>query len=185
MSQQSSRESVVPELRRLLDVVFENGTRHLFEVESDLDMTTLLLNDAIEKLGQRFNALNQAVRDQQDKIDVLLSQHDIKGSAVEDIRQLSALVNTEVNAAVSSMQFHDLTSQLIGWTVSRVNGLRELLSILANPDDGIVSNQEHPEITGLLQEISDSLKARSLALDAGLRRSVDRQHLNCGDIELF
>lgn len=192
MTQQTVRRTdlPVPELRRLLAAVSESGTQHLLEVESDLMQTTFLLNEAIEKLGQSFTAIHQAVTEQQAKIDGLLRQqeslsHGLDSEVVKMIRDMRDVISDEVSSTVTGLQFHDLTSQLISRTISRVNGLRDLLSALDTHGAAMNAEHEHEDIARLLEEMSNNLKSRSVALDGGLQQSVRQQHMGCGDIELF
>jgi len=173
----------VPALRRLLADVSESGTRHLLEVESDLMQTTYLLTEAIEKLSRSFTAIHQAVAEQQERIEQLLQLH--AGPEVDAITETREIISDEVNAAVTGMQFHDMTSQLITRTINRVKGLRELLAALATHGDGADLVHEHEDIARLLDEMSSSLKSRSIELDGGLRKAVRQQHMGAGDIELF
>lgn len=180
----------VPELRRLLAAVSENGTQHLMEVESDLMQTMFLLNEAIEKLGQSFTVIHQAVSKQQAKLDELLVQQaahgqEVDSKTVEVIRDMRGVISDEVGATVTGLQFHDLTSQLISRTISRVNGLRDLLSALDTHGAAMTADHEHEDIARLLEEMSENMKSRSIALGGGLPQSVRQQHLGCGDIELF
>jgi hypothetical protein len=191
MRQQAIRRTDLPvlELRRLLAAVSENGTQHLFEVEADLMQTMFLLNEAIEKLGQNFTAIHQAVSDQQNRLDELLA-HQLEGQVldakqIEDIRDMRDVIGDEVNAAVTGLQFHDLTSQLISRTISRVNGLRDLILALNTHGEVMSADHEHEDIARLLEEMSESLKVSSVALEGNLKQSVRQQHMGCGEIELF
>lgn len=192
MTQQTIRRTdlPVPELRRLLAAVSENGKQHLLEVESDLVQTMLLLNEAIEKLGQSFTVIHQAVGKQQAKLDELLVQQaahgqEVDSKTVEVISDMREVISDEVGATVTGLQFHDLTSQLISRTISRVNGLRDLLSALDTHGAVMTADHEHEDIARLLEEMSENMKNRSIALEGGLQQSIRQQHLGCGDIELF
>lgn len=192
MTQQTIRRTdlPVPELRRLLAAVSENGTQHLLEVESDLMQTLFLLNEAIEKLGQNFTAIHQAVSEQQAKLDELLAQqveqgHIADSKTVTLIRDMRGVISDEVSSTVTGLQFHDLTSQLISRTISRVNGLRDLLSTLDTHGATMAADHEHEDIARLLEEMSENMKSRSIALEGGLQQCIRQQHLGCGDIELF
>src|SRR5476651_224138 len=118
-------------VKRLLSGVSDHGKKHLTEVETDLIQTGLLLEEAIEKLSVNFMAIHDAVGAQQQTINLLLAG----GSPTpEDRALLEALhgqVGGHVNAAITSMQFQDMTSQLIDRTLKRVTGLREFLGTLA------------------------------------------------------
>lgn len=190
MTQQPIRRTdlPVPELRRLLAAVSENGTQHLIEVESDLMQTMFLLNEAIESLGKNFTAIHQAVSEQQSRLDEWLAQQAVQmldGKKVDEVRDLREVISDEVSAAVTGLQFHDLTSQLLTRSISRVNGLRDLLLALNTHGEVMTADHEHEDIAKLLEEMSEGMKMRSVALDGGLQQSVRQQHMGCGEIELF
>ncbi|CAG1004872.1 hypothetical protein MTYP_03210 [Methylophilaceae bacterium] len=187
LQEKMNGRSILPvtELRKLLADVSESGTRHLLEVESDLMQTTYLLGEAIDKLGKSFTAIHQAVSEQQLEIEKLLQRNALGDSEADAVREIREVISDEVHAAVTGMQFHDMTSQLITRTLNRVKGLRELLAALATHGEVMGPEHEHEDIARLLEEMSSSLKSRSIALDGGLRQSVRQQHMGTGDIELF
>ncbi len=175
----------IAELRSLLAAVSDHGKQHLVEVEADLLQTTFLLSEAIEKLSASFMAVHEAVTKQQQVLDTLMVEHSFEK---EEARQLSAFkqqIGEEVNAAVTGLQFQDLTSQLISRTIKRVNGLKDLLQELATHGDEIAPEHEHDEIAKFLENMSHSLHTGSHALSGGLRRSVGQQDMATGEIELF
>lgn len=173
------------ELRSLLSAVSDHGKQHLVEVEADLLQTTYLLSEAIEKLGASFMAVHEAVIEQQQVIDNLMKTHQFDSEETRQLEALKQKIGDEVNAAVTGLQFQDLTSQLLGRTIKRVNGLKDLLHELGHHSDAIDPEHEHEEIAKFLEEMSHSLHVGSRALSGGLRRSVDQQDMATGDIELF
>jgi len=175
----------ITELRRLLAAVSDHGKQHLVEVEADLLQTTFLLSEAIEKLSSSFMAVHEAVTEQQQVLDALLAEHQFDTEETKRLEAFRQKIGEEVNAAVTGLQFQDLTSQLITRTIKRVNGLKDLLQELTNHGDEIDPSHEHEAIAKFLEEISHSLHAGSHALSGGLRRSVDQQDMVTGDIELF
>jgi predicted component of viral defense system (DUF524 family) len=64
---------------------------------------------------------------EQQEIDVLISEGNVPPQAIEKIREIQNEISQHVNAAVTSLQFQDLTSQLISRTIQRCEGLREVL----------------------------------------------------------
>jgi hypothetical protein len=175
----------ITELRKLLAAVSDHGKQHLVEVEADLLQTTFLLSEAIEKLSLSFMAVHEAVTEQQQVLDVLMTKHHLDEAETKKLEAFRAKIGEEVNAAVTGLQFQDLTSQLITRTIKRVNGLKELLQELANHSDEIEPSHEHEEITKFLEAISHSLHVGSHALSGGLRRSVNQHDMVTGEIELF
>jgi hypothetical protein len=175
----------ITELRTLLAAVSDHGKQHLVEVEADLMQTTFLLSEAIEKLGVSFMAVHGAVTEQQQVINDLMQKHSFDPQEIKKLEAFKSKIGEEVNAAVTGLQFQDLTSQLITRTIKRVNGLKDLLLELASHGEEIEATHEHEVISKFLEEISHSLHTGSHALSGGLRRSVDQQDMVTGDIELF
>ena len=173
------------ELRSLLAAVSDHGKQHLVEVEADLLQTTFLLTEAIEKLGISFMAVHQAVTEQQQVLNNLMKQHQFDENETNKLEAFKLKIGEEVNAAVTGLQFQDLTSQLLVRTIKRVNGLKELLNELGNHSDAIDPEHEHEEIAKFLEDMSHSLHIGSNALSGGLRRSVAQNDMATGDIELF
>src|SRR5450830_1312983 len=172
-------------VKRLLSGVSDHGRRHLTEVETDQIQTGLLLEEAIEKLSFNFMAIHQAVEAEQATIALLLAGG---MPTPEDKARLEALhgqVGGYVNAAITSMQFQDMTSQLIDRTLKRVTGLREFLGTLGSPGAEMLPESDNEEIVALLARVSMALAIQSLELRSVLRKAVSQQHLESGDIELF
>ena len=172
-------------VKRLMSGVSDHGRKHLTEVETDLVQTGFLLEEAIEKLSRNFIAIHAAVAAQQETINLLLSGGT---PSPEDGARLAAMqgeVGGYVNAAITSMQFQDMTSQLIDRTLKRVTGLREFLGTLGSHSAEMLPESDNEEIVELLGKVSMALAIQSLELRSVLRKAVSQQHLESGDIELF
>ena len=174
------------QVKRLLTGVSDHGTRHLTEVETDLIQTELLLEEAIDKLSASFMAIHTAVDARQASINLLLA------GGMPDERERALLgamageVGQHVNSAITSMQFQDMTSQLIDRTLKRVSGLREFLGTLGTHGAAVDPDSSNSaEIVELLGKVSMVLAIQSLELRSVLRKAVNQQHLESGDIELF
>jgi hypothetical protein len=172
-------------VKRLLSGVSAHGRRHLTEVETDLLQTGLLLEEAIDKLTNSFMAIHTVVGARQDAINRLLAGG---APSEEDSAQLAAMsgeIGQHVNTAITSMQFQDMTSQLIDRTIKRVTGLREFLATLGDHGADILPETGSEEIVDRLGKVSMALAIQSLELRSVLRKSVEQRHLESGDIELF
>ncbi|MBC7861012.1 MAG: chemotaxis protein [Burkholderiaceae bacterium] len=172
-------------MKRLLSGVSEHGRKHLTEVETDLIQTRLLLEEAIDKLSVNFMAMHAAVSGQQATIELLLAGGDPTPEARAKLAALADEVHGYVNAAVTSMQFQDMTNQLLDRTLKRVTGLREFLSTLGSHGAEMLPDSGNEEIVELLGKVSMALAIQSLELRSTLRKAVSQQHLESGDIELF
>jgi len=175
----------ITELRSLLAAVSDHGKQHLLEVEADLLQTTLLLSEAIEKLGASFMAVHETVARQQQVLDTLMAAHQFGKEELEQLEACEQKIGDEVSAAVTALQFQDLTSQLIARTIKRVNGLKGLLQELAAHGDEMEPSREHEEISKFIEEMSHSLHVGSHALSGRVLRSVNQQDMTTGDVELF
>lgn len=172
-------------VKRLLSGASDHGRRHLNEVEADLAQTDRLLEEAIEKLTANFLAIHRAVDARQVAIDRLLA-----GEALSDVDRarlagMSGDIGQHVNAAVTSLQFQDMTSQLLDRTLRRVGGLRDFLAKLGEHGAGIVPDSGDEAIVERLGQVSTALALQSVELRSMLRKSVEQRHLESGDVELF
>jgi hypothetical protein len=181
----SKEKTLGSHVRQLLSGVSDHGNEHLLEVETDLVQTTLLLAEAIEKLGTSFFALHSAISNQQSEIDLVISEGQAKPERIERLKVIQSDIALHINDAVTSLQFQDLTSQLISRTVQRSAGLREVFSALGNNGGDIPHDGEIEEIELLLKKITLRLEAQSVELKKLLRKAVSQKHLDSGDIELF
>lgn len=169
-------------LQGVLSLLSAHARLHLNEVETDLTQTNLLLKEAIDKLGGSFMALHEAVVIQQQIVERLLAAPaDERESAMQALRKNVAAIDSHVNSAVTGLQFQDMTDQLIGRTIQRVVGLREVLEA--------VGDQEHvtegENLSLMLARIQMLLETESSVLDQRLRKAVKQTHMESGDIELF
>ncbi|MES2932075.1 MAG: chemotaxis protein [Pseudomonadota bacterium] len=173
------------QVKRLLSGVSDHGIKHLVEVEADLLQTTLLLGEAIQKLGSSFMSIHAAVCAQQDAVKQLLNGVAPSPESIANLNNLHEEIGQHVNAAVTGMQFQDMTSQLIDRTMKRVMGLREFLGTLGSGGAGMLPESDNEEIVALLSSINMALAIQSLELKTVLRKAVNQNHLDSGDIELF
>lgn len=172
-------------VKRLLSGVSTHGRRHLSEVETDLVQTGLLLEEAVEKLTTSFIAIHAAVGARQEAIDCLLEGGKLCDEDCAKLATMSCDIGAHVNSAITSMQFQDMTSQLIERTLKRVTGLRDFLGTLDEHGSQIRPATGNEEIVERLGKVSMALALQSLELRSVLRKSVEQQHLESGDIELF
>lgn len=172
-------------VKRLLSGVSVHGRRHLNEVETDLLQTELLLEEAIDKLTGSFMAIHSAVGSRQETINRLLAGDTPSPEDSEKLSAMSGEIGQHVNSAITSMQFQDMTSQLLDRTLKRVAGLRDFLGTLSEHGADIAPETDSDEIVERLGKVSMALAIQSLELRSMLRKSVEQRHLESGDIELF
>ncbi|MFC3109631.1 chemotaxis protein [Undibacterium arcticum] len=173
------------QVKHLLSGVSDHGLQHLAEVETDLVQTALLLGEAIEKLGASFIAIHAAVTAQHETIDLLLSGQTPAADYEAKLKKVQGEIGNHVNAAVTGLQFQDLTSQLIDRTVRRVAGLREFLGTLGSGGAGMFEDSDSEQVTQLLSRINEALAVQHLQLKGVLHKAVQQNDMGSGAIELF
>lgn len=181
-------KTMLQELKRLLLDTASGGSRQLTEVESDLVQTNILLGEAIGKLGSSFMELHRSVQVQQTILEELMNGSGaISAESIERLRGTQAEVSHHVNAAVTGLQFQDMTSQLLERIVRRVIGLREALGVLSANSFEIVpeQGQTDEELKELLASTVQAMEERLTVLDSGLWKAVRQTRMESGDIELF
>ena len=134
------------QVKRLLTSLSDQGNQHLTEVETDLVQTTYLLSEAIEKLGASFMAIHAGVSAQQEILDQLLSGTTMTPDIESRLVTLRGDVTQHINAAVTGLQFQDMTSQLIGRTVRRIAGLRDVLGAVGSSGAVLIADTEADEL---------------------------------------
>ena len=181
----SKEQALSSQIKGLLSGLSEHGAQHLTEVETDLVQTTFLLGEAIEKLGASFLAIHEAICAQQEIINTLLAATPAPKEVAEHIKAKQEEIGHHVNSAVTGLQFQDMTSQLIGRTVRRINGLREVLAAVATSTSAMTPDKAPELITKHLDDIGKLLEDRSTELESALWKSVNQTRMESGDIELF
>jgi hypothetical protein len=173
------------QVKHLLSSLSDHGTQHLTEIETDLVQTSFLLGEAIEKLGASFMAIHEAVTAQQAAVELLLAGAAPADDISEKLKAGQCEISQHVNAAVTGLQFQDMTSQLISRTVQRVTGLRDVLGGVGSGSAGIPAESDIHEVIATLNDINTQLEEQSVQLESALWKAVCQTHMESGDIELF
>lgn len=180
----TSEKILGSQVRHLLSNLSNHGGQHLTEVETDLAQIGFLLGEAIEKLNASFMAIHDGIAEQQKTVDLLLAGRAPASEAVEKLKTGREEIGRHLNAAVTGLQFQDMTSQLIGRTVTRVVGLREVIEGLDNGSSAIAESSAD-EIGAALNGINKVLEEKSVKLESALWKAVCQTHMESGDVELF
>jgi hypothetical protein len=173
------------QIKELLSGLSEHGNRHLTEAETDLIQTNILLKEAITKLSASFMAIHEVVEAQQCALQTVLAQCNADADVVSALELQSAQIGVHVNAAVTGLQFQDMTNQLIGRIMRRINGFRDVLLVVGADADGIPVETDEPRLTALLGGIEEAMRTQSTVLENELWKAVCQTHMESGDIELF
>lgn len=172
------------QVMHLLSGVSTHGDQHLAEVERDLVQMDVLLDEAIKKLCASFMAIHHAAAQQQEALNSMLADG---ASAPEYAARFNAIqdeINRHVGAAVTGLQFQDMTSQLIRRMVLHLSGLRDVFGALDTNGAALPESANETLLT-LLDDISTRVGAHCSALAGGVRSTVNQRHMESGEIELF
>jgi hypothetical protein len=182
----TSREQILSsKIKSLLSGLADQGAQHLTEVETDLVQTTFLLGEAIEKLGASFLAIHEAISAQQAVVDSILASAPASADAPEKLKAVQEEIAKHVNSAVTGLQFQDMTNQLLGRSMRRINGLRDALAAMGSNTSAMAPEGATEKMLEQLELIGKLLEDQSSRLERGLWKAVNQTHMESGDVELF
>jgi hypothetical protein len=172
-------------VQKLLGAVCAHSIDHLTEVDTDLEQTSLLITEAIEKLASSFLAIHAAATAQQQMIDAVLSEVPPASLDRDKLDALRSAIDVHVSAAITGLQFQDITSQLIDRSRKRIQGLHDTLAVLRIAAAQISEQASADELTAQLDHTREAVSKQSSTLDGALHKAVSQTHLESGDVELF
>jgi len=173
------------QVMRLLSGVSVHGDQHLAEVERDLVQMDVLLSEAIKKLCTSFMAIHQAIDLQQETLRGMVSAEKPLPEQAARLEALREEIGQHVGAAVTGLQFQDMTSQLIGRMVQHLAGLRDVFGALGTNGSAALPESGCDEMLAMLNHINDRVGSRCTELAGAVRSTVNQRHMESGDIELF
>lgn len=180
----SASERLNVEVVHLLTGVSAHGDQHLAEVERDLVQMDVLLDEAVKKLCASFMAIHQAVDLQQEALNSVLQEGVSPAESAARFEALRGEISRHVGAAVTGLQFQDMTSQLIGRMAQHVAGLRDVFGAL-DTNGAVLPDSNNEALLQTLGQISDRVGACRSERAGGVRSTVNQRHMDSGDIELF
>jgi hypothetical protein len=172
------------QMKALMAVVSTQADQRLAEVEADLMQTRLLLAEAVEKLGSAFMEIHQAVDMQQQTLISLLDDGASVAACAARLEPFRNEIGRQVGAAVTGLQFQDLTSQLAGRMARHLADLRDLFGALDTPDAALPGS-ESEALLAMLNLMNERVGAHCNERAGSVRCTVGQQHMESGDIELF
>lgn len=146
------------------------------------------VEQAIQKMADSEAALVEASRD---KVNTLLSSsqafHDRVESSVQEISSLAGEVGREVAAAVTSLQFHDMVSQVVGHSEKRIDLLASMLENLrqVSLQSEVGEGLDQQGVQRHLQDFRDGLDQAAQLIEAVRHNPVSQKSMDVGSIELF
>jgi hypothetical protein len=142
---------------------------HVVGVSSDLQQTGAILDDAIIKLSESFHGIHQS----------LDCRHDT------DMNQQQELLMQHLQQALISLQFHDITTQLLQRATMRLEGVNKILLAVEAIKSPFNEESKTDEFLLRVKEVDKTLMQLNGNLDNLLVKSLPQQDMNSGDVQLF
>lgn len=201
-AQRQYASEVAAQLQKLLLALGHQGSQHLTEVDADLHQTNDLLDEAIAGLSENFLGLHAASAAQQ----ALLATLEVGAPVSEALRgkfeKLQQEASDCVRAAVTALQFQDMTNQLIGRVLGHIASLNQVLheagqagALLAgaagergdehNDKDKDNDDERATQALAVLALVNQMLEEKATIVGKVPGKAVAQTHLQSGDIELF
>ena len=147
------------------------------------------VNDALVDAEQSINKLAASdmtfVMDSKQHVQGMMSDLSALNATIAqnaiELRVINEKVEQNVGVAVSTLQFQDMSSQLIAHAQMRIAALQEVASQMS-------AGADSPSRDMYLQQIAayrDSLNQHVMGLDAKKTNPVAQDNFDTGDIELF
>lgn len=100
---------------------------------------------------------------------------------VGDLAEIASLVETDIRTAVTSLQFQDLTSQLLGHVAQRLSALNQAIDGIS----AIHTSSSGEALQDRLTALKASIHQAGEHIAASGRSPVKQEQMAAGDIELF
>ena len=178
-------QELAPQLQHLLAALSRQGDQHLTEVGTDLQQTAFLLAEAIEKLSNSFMGIHASVTAQRVLIASLAENAALPPALEAGLEALQRQNQVHVDAAITGLQFQDMTSQLIGRMVGHVTSLHTVLADIGNTAAALPADGDDAAAMALLASVNRMLDEKAAVLHGASRKAVAQTHMESGDIELF
>ena len=178
-------DAIATRLSAVLQAYAAQGAEHLGETRADLQQTSDLLAGAIEKLTRSFLGIHAALCSERALIQSLAVGVPLDAALKARLLALQDDSTNHVNAAVTGLQFQDMTSQLLGRMSSHVQHLADVLGAAGAIATTIPAQAGGTATLAALDAIAAVLAQNHAQAHTVARRAVAQTHMDSGDIELF
>lgn len=169
----------------LMRILAAGGASDLNESQTELMQTLILMDDAIIKLNSSFSAMVARFDELQRLAEDMLASGPDNQAKQDQILALRKSVERDFHAAMMTMQYHDMTGQLIHRVSDRLNGALETSRLLEARADDLGRAGEHSDLAQALSALAGDIKAIETARVAQAHKPVQQAELRSGDIDLF
>jgi cysteinyl-tRNA synthetase len=170
------------EMQAVLAYLAVEFRKQLQYADRELSQAQDLLRDAIETLTTCFLGIHRNV---QAVIEGVGNAIEARGEAgqLETVLKISDQLQTDLHTAIRTLQFQDLTFQLIDHAMHRVSAMNDALSDIQS---GLEEERgDTARFVGHLCRHKESILKRVANLDEHKTNPVAQGHMGVGDIELF
>lgn len=152
------------------------------ELVGSVNQSLMAAEDSINKLAAKDMTfvMDSKRHVESMMVDLAALNQTIANNGVE-LNQISAKVEQNVSVAVSTLQFQDMSSQLIGHAQLRLTALQEVVNELAKGSSGLTLNAYLEQLAAY----DKSLHQHVVSLDEKKTNPVAQNNFDTGDIELF
>jgi len=150
---------------------------------------------SVTQAEQAINALaskdmNFALRNKtrvQEMMDNIQTLNEEMASAVSELTDISGQVEQNVNTAVTSLQFQDLTTQLLGHIERRISAMESVMGSIAaiSLEEEDKTSDASLECRLRLQHFKEALTEAAKLVEQVKHNPVSQAEMSSGDIELF
>lgn len=154
----------------------------------DVNVSVLAAEHAINDMASKdMNfALNSKTRVDQMLSTVQLINHEMTATA-DQLSGIACQVEQDVRVAVTSLQFQDLTTQILGHVNSRVDSLMSIMDSIARLS--LIESQHNADglqdFTQHLNQFKHAIDEAAELIEKAKHNPVCQTHMGSGDIELF
>lgn len=178
---ESSRD-MIERLQSLREGVHDTLNEQFQIVASDLEQLRGLLGDAASKLSATFRVITTGTCEMQTALDEAMTSRET--DPLIRIREITSNMTSTTGSTIQSLQFEDMASQLLAHVNRRLSALQQFSKEMSILNAG--SNHLPPYLTqDELDAAFASLARHRDLLQNDVRKAVQQQSLDSGDIELF
>lgn len=178
---ESSRE-MIERLQLLREGVHDTLNEQFQIVASDLEQLRGILGDAAGKLSSTFRVITASTLEMGKALDAV--EAGATGGSFARIREITTDMTSTTGTTIQSLQFEDMATQLLAHVNQRLIVLQKFSKDMSILNAG--SNHVPPFLTAEeLDEAFASLDRHRDLLRNDVRKAVQQQSLDSGDIELF
>jgi len=175
--------AVVADEVRKLSQSSNNFSDEIREVVSGADQNIKLAQQTVSSMASRD--MNLAIQSK-DEVDVMIvradSMNEQMSKSLSDVNEISAKINDDVGVAVRSLQFEDMTNQLLQHISSRVAQIQEASNLLTTAVHELADHGTREEAYDAYhQRVGEVVEKMNIKLS----QVVIQTNVNEGDIDLF